>query len=129
MARTASGSETSHGKHEGGRAPRVIRATSSAAARSRASERDTRASRAPASASAFAVASPMPDEAPVTSATRPASERVTPSLDSAVLVASSLFRRVMAAPQAERKAVRKPCSFAGSTARGARASATATAMW
>ena len=28
-----------------------------------------------------------------------------------------------------RKAVRKPCSFAGSTASGARASATATAMW
>jgi Putative restriction endonuclease len=39
------------------------------------------------------------------------------------------LRRSMAAPQLARNAVMKACSFAGSTASGARASATASAVW
>ena len=75
-AATASGSVTSQGTTSAGRPP-PARETSSAAARSRDSERETRTIRAPAPASAAAVARPMPEEAPVTTATRPAREAFT----------------------------------------------------
>src|SRR5262245_60537248 len=70
---TAAGSATSHGTTRQGPPPEC--SMWRAASPSREAERETSTSRAPASASTRAVARPMPDEAPVTMATRPASAR------------------------------------------------------
>src|SRR5262249_5678635 len=67
-----------------------------------------------------------------------ANHRVTPTRESAEAVHAGgarshllelPFRRSIAAPQRTRNVVMKACSFAGSTARGASASATASATW